>query len=320
MVRKSLVLVLALSAVSLFAQASNVERALRDLLLGRQPAPAQDNKSAGQEKPAPAAMATPPQQAPAAQPERRPRTADLLGGLLSFVAEPPQTLEEERNIGRTVAGGLLGAAPLVRDDRLQRYVNLVGRWVALQSERPDLDWHFGVIDSEDINAFAMPGGYVFVTKGLYRQLNSEGELAGVLGHEIGHVIRKHHLRMMQQTRALADLGAVVGRRMEGGSAIASNFMGNFWEAFARGLDKDAEYEADRIGMVLAARAGYDAYGLPTVLQEIGHVSASDSRVAFLFRTHPHPDDRFAKLSEAVGNRLDGLPEGKTLSDRFYRIR
>lgn len=320
MVNRALVAVLALSAVSVVAQASNVERALRDLLLGRQAAPAQEGKPARQDQPAPSAMATPPQQTPAAQPQPRPRTADLIGGLLSFVAEPPQTLEEERNIGRTVAGGLLGAAPLVRDDRLQRYVNQVGRWVALQSERPDLEWHFGVIDSEDINAFAMPGGYIFVTKGLYRQLNSEAELAGVLGHEIGHVIRKHHLRMMQQTRALADLGAVVGKRMEGGSSIASNFMGNFWEAFARGLDKDAEYEADRIGMVLAARAGYDAYGLPAVLQEIGHVSASDSRVAFLFRTHPHPEDRFAKLSEAVGSHLDNLPEGKGLTGRFYRLR
>ncbi len=320
MVKGSLVAVLALSAVTIIAQASEVERALRDLLLGRQPAPAQDSTSSGQQKPAPAAMATPPQQTQQTPPERRPRTADLIGGLLSFVAEPPQTLEEERNIGRTVAGGLLGAAPLVRDEQLQRYVNQVGRWVALQSERPDLDWHFGVIDSEDINAFAMPGGYIFVTKGLYKRLENEAELAGVLGHEIGHVIRKHHLRMMQQTRALADLGAVVGKRMEGGSAIARNFMGNFWEAYARGLDKEAEYEADRIGMVLAARAGYDAYGLPAVLQKIGHVSASGGRVAFLFRTHPHPDDRFAKLSEAVGSRLDNLPEGKTLAGRFYRIR
>lgn len=310
-------LLLALLAVASLAHATDLNRTLRDVLLGRPPA---------QTQPAPTAMGTPPQQAPQGQQptptqsERRPRTAELLGGLLGLVGEPPQTLEEERNIGRTVAGGMLGAVPLVRDDELQRYVNRVGRWLALQSERPDLNWHFGVLDTEDINAFAMPGGYIFVTKGLYRQLNSEAELAGVLGHEIGHVIRKHHLRMMQKSRALADLGAAVGRRMEGGSSIAANFMGNFWEAFARGLDKEAEYEADRIGMVLAARAGYDAYGLPTVLQAIGHVSANDSRVAFLFKTHPHPDDRFATLSEAVGSRLDNLPEGKTLGNRFYRLR
>lgn len=315
MVSKSLLL--ALVAVGTLAHAAELNRTLRELLLGRPPA---------QTQPAPAAMGTPQQQTTQgqqptqAQTERRPRTAEILGGLLAVVGEPPQTPEEERNIGRTVAGGLLGAVPLVRDDELQRYVNRVGRWLALQSERPDLNWHFGVIDTEDINAFAMPGGYIFVTKGLYRQLNNEAELAGVLGHEIGHVIRKHHLRLLQKTRALAELGAAVGRRMEGGSPIAANFMGNFWEAFARGLDKEAEYEADRIGMVLAARAGYDAYGLPSVLQAIGHVSTNDSRVAFLFKTHPHPDDRFARLSEAVGNRLDNLPEGKSLAERFYRIR
>jgi Zn-dependent protease with chaperone function len=74
---------------------------------------------------------------------------------------------EEARIGQQIAGNLLGAAPLVRDDGLQRYVNQVGRWVALQSERPDLNWHFGVIESEDLNAFAAPGGYIFLTKGLY---------------------------------------------------------------------------------------------------------------------------------------------------------
>ncbi len=315
MVKKPLLI--AVLAVVGLAHASDLNRTLRDLLFGRSP---------GQTQPAPTTMGSAPQQAPQSQQttqtqtERRPRTAELLGGLLAVVGEPPYSPEEERNIGRTVAGGLLGVVPLVRDDELQRYVNRVGRWVALQSERPDLGWHFGVLDTEDINAFAMPGGYVFVTKGLYRQLNSEAELAGVLGHEIGHVIRKHHLRMLQKSRALAELGAAAGRRMEGSSPIAANFMGNFWEAFARGLDKEAEYEADRIGMVLAARAGYDAYGLPTVLQAIGHVSANDSRVAFLFKTHPHPDDRLATLSEAVGSRFDDLPEGKTLSNRFYRLR
>ncbi len=311
-------LILALLAFGALAQASDLDRVLRDVLLGRpavgqQPAPERSPTPA-----APSAMATPPEQP---QPERRPRDAKVLGGLLlSFMVEPPYTLEEERNIGRLAAGGLLGAAPLVRDDALQRYVNQVGRWVALQSERPDLPWRFGVIDTEDINAFAMPGGYVFVTKGLYRRLNSEAELAGVLGHEIAHVIRKHHLRMMQQTRALADLGAAVSRRVEGGSPVARNFLGNFWEVFARGLDKDAEYEADRMGMVLAARAGYDAYGLPAVLAEIGHVSSSDSRVGLLFRTHPHPYDRLNMLSEAVGDRLDRLTAGKDLGTRLVRLR
>ena len=80
---------------------------------------------------------------------------------------------EESAIGRQIAGTLLGAAPLVKDAKLQKYVNNVGRWVASQSERPDIAWHFGVIASPDINAFAAPGGYIFVTLGLYKTLNEE---------------------------------------------------------------------------------------------------------------------------------------------------
>ena len=92
--------------------------------------------------------------------------------------------EEEIAIGRQVTGSLLGAAPLVSDDGLQRYVNQVGCWVASQSERADLPWKFGVMDSADINAFAAPGGYILITKGLYQQLQSESQLAGVLAHEV----------------------------------------------------------------------------------------------------------------------------------------
>jgi predicted Zn-dependent protease len=194
----------------------------------------------------------------------------------------------------------------------------VGRWVANQSERPDLAWHFGVIDSNDINAFAAPGGYIFVTKGLYRLLQNESELAGVLAHEVGHVIKKHHLKLLQQSQLL-DLGGKLLAKTAGEDERIKNLIGNGAEIFARSLDKSAEYEADRIAVVLAARAGYDPFGLPTVLQDLGHVAKDDRSVGLLFKTHPHPDDRLAQLGEAVGDRLYGL-KGQTLEQRFYRIR
>ncbi|OYY93042.1 MAG: hypothetical protein B7Y41_13055 [Hydrogenophilales bacterium 28-61-23] len=228
--------------------------------------------------------------------------------------------EEEARIGQQWAGNLLGAAPLVKDDNLQRYVNRVGRWVALQSERADLTWRFGVIESEDLNAFAAPGGYIFLTKGLYRKLKNEAELAGVLGHEIGHVIRKHHLKVEQKSHLWAAAGGALSRKFKNESDVVQNLIGNGAEAFARGLDKSAEYEADRIGVVLSARAGYDAYALPAVLAEIGHVAKSDKSVSLLFKTHPHPEDRLGQLSEAVGDKLDGLPEGQSGAMRFYRLR
>jgi len=227
---------------------------------------------------------------------------------------------EETQIGRQIAGNLLGAAPLVRDDGLQRYVNRVGRWVALQSERPDLNWQFGVIDSNDLNAFATPGGFIFLTRGLYKKLNSEAELAGVLGHEIGHVLRKHHLKLLQKSQGIAAVGGLLGRKLKNESEVVQNLIGNGAEVVARGLDKDAEYEADRIGLVLTARAGYDAYALPAVLAEIGHVAKTDESVSLLFKTHPLPEDRLSKLSEAVSDKLDGLPEGQSGSGRFYRLR
>lgn len=227
--------------------------------------------------------------------------------------------QEEVSIGKQIAGNLLGAAPLVRDDKLQRYVNSVGLWVALQSERPGLPWRFGVIESEDINAFAAPGGYIFLTKGLYRRLHNEAELAGVLAHEIGHVIRKHHLKLLKKSQGVAALGSILGKKVKNESALVQNLIGNGAEIVARGLDKGAEYEADRIGVVLSARAGYDAYALPAVLADIGHVASQDARVSLLFKTHPHPEVRLGKLAEAAGDRLDSLSDGVSLENRFYRI-
>jgi predicted Zn-dependent protease len=194
----------------------------------------------------------------------------------------------------------------------------VGRWVAGQSERPDLQWHFGVIESNDINAFAAPGGYIFVTQGLYRALQNESELAGVFAHEIGHVIRKHHLKILQQSR-LMDMGGKMLSKKAGENEHIKNLIGSGAEIFARALDKNAEFEADRVAVILAARAGYDPFGLPSVLQDIGHAAKDDDRISLLFKTHPHPDSRLAELGEAVGNRLDGL-KGLTLEKRFYRLK
>jgi predicted Zn-dependent protease len=246
----------------------------------------------------------------------QPARSDLVG----MVKGAP--VEEEIAIGREIAGRLLGAAPLVKDKDLQLYVYKVGKWLALQSGRKDLEWHFGVIESDDINAFAAPGGYIFITKGLYKELNSEAELAGVLAHEIGHVIKKHHLNLLKKSKGISMGINLLRSSVEGneGEQYIKKLIGNGAEIMARSLDKEAEFEADRIGVVVATRGGYDSYGLPSVLQEIGHISANDSSVSLLFKTHPHPNTRLTKLENAMGDKFDKYANGKLVSERFYRIK
>ena len=216
--------------------------------------------------------------------------------------------KEEVAVGREVAGRMLGAAPLVADAEVQAYVNRVGRWVATQTERPDLPWHFGVIDSPAINAFAAPGGYVLITRGLYEILDSEAQLAGVLGHEIGHIVQRHHVTVMQKSAAISA-GAQIAQARDR-SAVVSNLIGTGAEVFARGLDKSAEFEADQIGVVLAARAGYSPYGLVEVLHKLSARGSEDASLALLFKTHPHPGERLSQLGQALAPRAATLPAGK----------
>ena len=227
--------------------------------------------------------------------------------------------EDEIAVGRNVTGTILGAAPLVNDAQLQQYVNKVGRWVASQSERADLPWHFGVIDSNDVNAFAAPGGYVLITKGLYLRLTSEAQLAGVLGHEIAHVVQKHHLKVMQK-QALLDAGTSFLKEKISKNKLTQRAVSTGAEISARNLDKSAEFEADSMGTVLAARAGYEAYGLAEVLQDMETINNNDGSVALLFQTHPHPDDRLAQLSLVSGDQMDKISGGKTLENRLVKLK
>jgi predicted Zn-dependent protease len=230
---------------------------------------------------------------------------------------------QEAEIGREYAAVLVGAAPLLANAEVQRYVNRVGRWLSLHSERPDLDWQFGVLDSENINAFATPGGYVLMTKGLLARLKNEAELAGVLAHEITHVVKKHHLTAMRKGKgleagasALSDYLAQQGQR----SPVAKErLVGGIKEVTLRGLDKDDEFEADRMGVVIAARAGYDPYGLPSVLQMLQSLNPQDSSLALMFATHPDPNSRLDALERAIGTRLDPFASQPRAAERYARF-
>jgi len=225
---------------------------------------------------------------------------------------------EEIAIGNDLAARLLGAAPLAADPRLQRYVNLVGRWVAAQTSRPGLPWRFGVLEAPQLNAFAVPGGTIFVTRGLVERMKSEAELAGVLAHEIVHVQQKHHLKAIQkgaQTALAGDALAFALKDARSGEA-RDKLLALGTELYSRGLDKSDEFEADRLGVVLAARAGYDSYGLPAVLQTLQAMNAQDSSLALMFKTHPAPGERLGALGEKMQPTLDAYAAQPQLVERF----
>jgi predicted Zn-dependent protease len=228
---------------------------------------------------------------------------------------------EEIEIGNGVTETLLGARPLEKDDELQHYVNVVGLWVARQSERPDLPWHFGVNDSDHINAFAAPGGNVIITRGMMRLLRNESELAGVIGHEVVHVVNKHHLAAIRKNAFMGLLGQGVSAAAQGSrnQQLVNALIGPTKELYARGLDKSDEFEADRMGVVIAARAGYDPWGLPAALQTLAGIKPDDSHLALLFKTHPAPTARLEKLAAAMSTSFDQLAGGGESADRFTRV-
>lgn len=226
--------------------------------------------------------------------------------------------KEESKIGKQGAAVLLGAVKLENNPRLQAYVNRVGSWVIQQTSRSNKQWHFAVLATDDVNAFAAPGGYIFVTRGLLKQLNSEAELAGVLAHESVHVLKQHHLKAVQK-QAKLDLASALLSSAAKSSEQRDNLRkitGGFKELYSRGLDKDDEFEADRLGLVIAARAGYDPYGLVAVLQKLDRMNPEDASLALMFKTHPPALDRLNKINNSIIQRLDKYSNQKVLSNRY----
>lgn len=227
--------------------------------------------------------------------------------------------DEEIQIGERLISAVLGAAPLVDNGALQRYVNDVGSWVARQSERPELPWRFGVIDSTGINAFAAPGGYVVLTRGLFNLIEDEAQLAGVLAHEIGHVVEKHHLIALKQTMN-QEFWAQLGLDLVGNPELLDRLLKAGIDLYASGLDRKYEYRADLWAVVLNARAGYDPYAFLNVLAAIDSINPSRESLEVLLKTHPPTGQRIAELSGYMESRLDRYGDGRVNRERFETVR
>ena len=231
---------------------------------------------------------------------------------------------EEIDLGSGIAANLLGAAALTQNAEMQRYVNRVGQWLALQTERPELPWRFGVLDSPNVNAFATPGGYIFVTRGLLLRLNNESELAGVLAHEIAHVLQRHHVSAIRKSAGAEALAGVANMAAAQRGDWRSQQLGKLFSAgtelYITGLSKDDELAADRAGVVIAARAGYHPYGLISVLQTLNRINPQDGAVALMFKTHPTPASRMDALDQAMGNRMARYETGLIDTPRFAKLK
>lgn len=256
-----------------------------------------------------------------------PATAPAAGGndLFALLVQAGDTIEEgkEIEIGRQLAAVLLGSKPLHPDMQLQRYVNQLGRWISLQTTRPQLPWSFAVLDDPGFNAFAAPGGYVFVTKGLVDRVD-EAELAGILAHEIVHVVDKHHLNALRAKAGAGIATSLVASQLRNnlGGMVQAQLLALGKNLYASGLDQGDEFDADRNGVALAARAGFDPYGLASVLQQLRTEAPDNPLFTLSLATHPPAQQRLDQLADAMGNRLDALA-GKqrvTVGERLTRRR
>jgi len=233
--------------------------------------------------------------------------------------------EEEIEIGRDTAEALLSSALLVADDQLQKYVNRVGYWLVQHSDRPDLPWHFVVLNNSAANAFAASGGYVFITTGMLAKVYNEAELAGVLAHEIAHVTQKHHLAALQEQSRKGLLGDVLvlaqqGRKRDDERSRSGGTTAHFddmvLDLYGRGLNREDEYRADALGAQIVARAGYDHYGFTSVLQALGGRGQDEADMTLFLKTHPPIDDRLQQLEPVLRVLDEQVSSSRVLAGRY----
>jgi predicted Zn-dependent protease len=208
--------------------------------------------------------------------------------------------DEELALGPEIAGRVLGAAKLWNDAEAQARVNRIGRWVASQTSRPDLPWSFGVIDAPEINAFAAPGGYILVTRGLYELLGDDDEVAAVLGHELSHVVQRDHYQVIQKQETTSALNRAASSNVTVGGGVAGSMAKDYVArhgatVMLTRLDREAEYRADQAARIYLERAGYDPLALYAVLQKMTALGSSSGNLAQLYKTHPPLDERLDRL-------------------------
>ncbi|HWV56511.1 MAG TPA: M48 family metalloprotease [Longimicrobiales bacterium] len=243
---------------------------------------------------------------------------------------------QEIQLGQEYDQQFVAELGLYPDQSLQQYVQQIGQRMAALSERPNLPWSFRLVDDPVVNAFALPGGYIYVTRGILAHLNSEAELASVIGHEIGHVTARHSVARMS-SQQLAQLGLGIGSILRPDLQpvvdVAGVGLGLLFLSYGRGDER----EADDLGLRYMSRAGYDPREMPGVFSMLEAVSEAHGggRIPEWLSSHPDPGNRrdrileqIAQLPDTLGSRtiertqylrrLDGLIFGENPREGFFR--
>jgi len=214
---------------------------------------------------------------------------------VSFMSEA-----QEIQLGQEMDPQVRAEMGVYPDTAWQEYVQSVGMRLAKASERPDLPWRFAVVDVPAVNAFALPGGYIYITRGLLAHLDNEAEMAGVLGHEIGHVTARHAARAYTRQASVGIGAAVTSIFFPEAAPYAAAAQTGLGVLFLK-YDRAQEVQSDGLGVRYAAKAGWQPSGMSGVLETLGRVSAASDRrgVPNWLATHPQPADRVTKVADDV---------------------
>lgn len=236
------------------------------------------------------------------------------------------TEEEEYYIGRAVAAMILSRYPVYKNEALAQYVNSVGNATAIYSERPETyaGYHFLILDTEEVNAMAAPGGFIFITKGLLKRCRNEEMLGCILAHEVGHVTAKHGLQSIKKSR-LIDAFTIIGQeaverygpeKLAKLTDIFEEVLGDIAEKLIeRGYDRKYEYEADRLSILIASDTGYDVNGLRDFLDTMVDDTSTESGKGW-FKTHPSAKDRIGRVEKEISSLASPPSEKEVRTVRF----
>lgn len=230
-----------------------------------------------------------------------------------------EDIAEEVRFGREVAARMIGRFSLYDNSQLTRYVNLVGHSLVQNTNRPELEFHFAVLNTKDINAYAAPGGYVFVTRGAIEKMRDESELAAVLAHEITHIDEKHVVKELNIRGAEGSATSGLARLIGGGTESARVA---FYQAVDKALDmlfttgykREDEVQADKGAVLLCALTGYDPSGLARYFERLGASKGKSTEI--LDKTHPAYEVRINLLKETIVKEGIEAASLKTFKDRF----